>query len=263
MILILFMFTFTIIAENAYSPSWSSDGRFIAYHAYYGKREKIFLYDFKTGVTRKITLGESDDWHPDFHNGYIYFDSDTGGGRAIYRIKLSGGKPERIISGLMPKLSESGKIAFLRKAKKLWSLWIMDGKERILIKEGVWGLSWCSDNKLAFGLDSGIFILDSGKIRFVANGRTPGCHKEKIAFAKDGKVFVLQGGRIVKVADVVAEEFDWSPDGSRLAFHAKLGEIWKVVIIRVGEVSSLSSHILLSHLQSPSLFYFPLSKHLR
>ena len=93
---------------NDNQPLYSPDGRFIAYRAmarpgYESDKQSLILYERKTGATRDLTgsvdvsVGETL-WLPD--SSGLYFDTDEKGRNALYRVAISGGKPEKVLDGV-------------------------------------------------------------------------------------------------------------------------------------------------------------------
>jgi Tol biopolymer transport system component len=79
-----------------WSPRWSPDGRYLA--ALSWERPELKVFDFKT--EKWSTLAVSDDvnfpsWSQD--SQYIYSLVITSGGQDVYRVRVTGGKPERIV----------------------------------------------------------------------------------------------------------------------------------------------------------------------
>ena len=86
------------------SPVVSPDGKYIAFTGTKYSLEKnkgntdIYLYNTKTGQTRKLTNNEAGDFNPVFSKDgkYLYFLSTRSGKSELYRLDLSGGEPEKV-----------------------------------------------------------------------------------------------------------------------------------------------------------------------
>jgi eukaryotic-like serine/threonine-protein kinase len=82
-------------SEGLYSPHWSPDGRYIA--ALSGNAQKLMLFDFKTQKWAELArVGVSyPNWSRD--GNYFYFLS-FGNDTALYRVRISDHKLEKIVS---------------------------------------------------------------------------------------------------------------------------------------------------------------------
>jgi len=113
---------------NDNQPLYSPDGQFIAYRAmarpgYESDKESLILYERKTGATRDLTgavdvsVGEML-WLPD--SSGLYFNTDEKGRNALYRVAISGGKPEKVLDGVtfgaMSLLPGGKTLIFLKQA---------------------------------------------------------------------------------------------------------------------------------------------------
>ena len=107
------------------TPLYSPDGRYIAYRSqvragYESDRFRLLLFDRKSGMTTDLTKNfdlwvEAFAWTPD--SSAIYFAGEEHGGAPIWRVKASGGDPEKAIAGTNdePAISPDGKtIVFTR-----------------------------------------------------------------------------------------------------------------------------------------------------
>ena len=104
------------------TPLYSPDGRFIAYRSqaragYESDRFRLFLYERKTGSTSDLTKNfdrwvNAFAWSPD--SSTIYFSGDDHGISPLWRVRISGGSPEKILAGFNdePALSPDGKTLF-------------------------------------------------------------------------------------------------------------------------------------------------------
>ena len=84
-------------STGKWSPRWSPDGRYIASLSW--ERPELKVFDFKT--EKWSTLAVSDDvnypgWSQD--SQYIYSLVISPGGQDVYRVRVTGGKPERIVN---------------------------------------------------------------------------------------------------------------------------------------------------------------------
>ena len=105
------------------SPSWSPDGRHIAFDSFDDDSHyHIWIMDADGGNRRQVTTDPGDQNVPTWSRDgqWIYFSWDQGNGRDIWRTPLEGGRKERVTRG------GSGVIG--REAA--------DGKSRVVSAEG-------------------------------------------------------------------------------------------------------------------------------
>jgi len=105
------------------TPLYSPDGRSIAYRSqaragYESDRFRLLLFDRKGGATTDLTKDfdrwvNAFAWAPD--STAIYFAGDERGTSPLWRVKVSGGAPERILSGYNdePAIAPDGKTVFV------------------------------------------------------------------------------------------------------------------------------------------------------
>jgi dipeptidyl aminopeptidase/acylaminoacyl peptidase len=133
----------TTSAGNDHSPTYSPDGRYLAYLAmvtpgFEADRQQLMLYERATGrrvaVTSRWELSITDfRWHPDAKA--VIAEVEERGGHSIYRIEVPTGRPTRLVSGgtnTNIQLSAGGNVmTFLRSsANRPPEVWIagVDGK---------------------------------------------------------------------------------------------------------------------------------------
>ena len=104
------------------TPLYSPDGRYIAYRSqarggYESDRFRLLIYDRKSGATTDLTKSfdrwvNAFAWTPD--SSAIYFAGEDRGSSPLWRVKLSGGEPERVVAGTNdePVFAPDGKTAF-------------------------------------------------------------------------------------------------------------------------------------------------------
>lgn len=94
--------------ENT-TPSWSPDGKKIAYSAKNAGERQIWIYDVERDTEQQLTDGkgnkESPSWAPD--SLHLVFHAFTGSGADIYMVNMNQPKPVKITSGPGEKLFPS------------------------------------------------------------------------------------------------------------------------------------------------------------
>lgn len=246
---------------EAFSPSFASAGSAMFYHS----DGALMRADTDSGgavlrVTRVVDAG-SRNFHarPSPDGRRIAFDSDREGDRAVY-IADANGKGVQRISGegfaAIPSWSPDGRtIAFVRgepDRPRVWNIWTADlqtGELRRVTSHGVgqpWGASWFPDGThIAYSHETRLVV------RNLATGREqvyPSPIKGRFvrapAVSPDGRHIIFQvyrngawllelsdGSMRRVLADSGAEEYTWSPDGRRVAYHSRQSGEWGVWIM--------------------------------
>ncbi|MES2521385.1 MAG: protein kinase [Gemmatimonadota bacterium] len=210
---------------DAHAPAWSPDGKQIALSvgnpmfvfgtAYFANvgTATLWLVPVDGGAPRQVTSGramdESPQWSPD--GRALYFTSDRGGGRDVYRLRLRDAtEPERVTTGLDAHtitLSRDGRrLAYsrLRSSTNVWSMAIPT--LGAMVADRMTAVTTGSQiiEQVDVSRDGRWLVFDSDR-----NGNAD-IFKQAVA-----------GGEPVQLTTDSAGDFSpvWSPDGTRVAFH--------------------------------------------
>ena len=232
------------------------------YHADGGDSSAIMRADTDaTGAVLRVTSIVNDDaknFHarPSPDGSRIAFDSDREGERAVYVADADGRNVKRVSgSGFaaVPSWSPDGRtLAFVRaepRRPKVWNIWLRDmdsGETRRLTSHSVgtpWGAAWFPDGRrIAYSHEERLVIrsLDSREEQVFSTPRkghlvrtpavSPDGRNVMFQVHRDGAWLLDVGeGAMRKIlADPTAEEFTWSPDGRRVAYHSRKAGGWGV-----------------------------------
>jgi Tol biopolymer transport system component len=228
-------------AEPASPPSFVSNG--------------TPLFDGSFGVMTIADGGaHSDHVQPSPDGSRIAFDSDRDGERAVYVANRDGTGVMRVSGdgdAAVPTWSPDGRqLAFARAEADrphVWNLWLTtlaDGSARRLtgFRSGqTWSGSWFPDGRqIAYTHDDRLAILDleSGAVR---DYLSPVRKREvrTAAVSPDGEHVIFQvagngawlldledGSMRCVLTDPSAEQFAWSRDGRRVAYHSRRDGQW-------------------------------------
>jgi hypothetical protein len=249
----------------AYSPSFASIGSAMFYHtAKTGPSALVRADTDSSGAVLKITKIVNDsarNFHvrPSPDGTRIAFDSDRDGVRGIY-VADADGKHVRKITGdgfaAIPSWSpDGGTLAYIRSEAdrpRVWNIWTTDlttGDTRRITgyRYGQpWGASWFPDGRhIAYSHEDRLVIrdLEDGSERAFPSPRkgrlvrTPAVSPDgtRVIFQvfRDGAWLLdVDDGTMRKVlADPSAEEYAWSPDGRRVAYHSRESGEWGVWVM--------------------------------
>jgi TolB protein len=249
-------------AETAWSPTFAAVGTAMFYHADGERGSALMRADTGAeGTTLRITR-IVDDTARNFHarpspdGRQIAFDSDRDGERGVYVANADGTEVRRVSGAgfaAVPSWSpDSSRLAFVRAEPdkpRVWNLWTLDlktGETQRLTSHRygqMWGASWFPDGRhVAYSHEFRIVILDTmtGRERSFQTPRkgrlvrTPAVSPDgnRIMFQvyQDGAwLLEVEDGSMRKVlADPTAEEYSWSPDGRRVAYHSRRSGQWGV-----------------------------------
>jgi Tol biopolymer transport system component len=252
---------------NAFSPAFASDGTAIFFHT--GRegdaRSAIEVTaGSQTGGDPGIRTIVDDGSHnshaqPSPDGRFVAFDSDRDGERGIYVAKRDGSQVRRVSGAgyaAVPTWSRNNEwLAYIRaEADKpsVWNLWVQPaagGSARRLTNYRygqTWAASWFPDDRrIAYSHEDTLMVMDlqTGK---ATRYRTPvkGQLVRTPAVSPDGTKIIFQvfrhGGWLLDLADgsmrrvltdPTAEEFAWSPDGRRVAFHSRRAGQWGIYVL--------------------------------
>jgi len=194
-------------AYNKESPSYSRKG-------YRGScNREIYLYDFETKTTKRMT---KNDWHdnsPMLTDKFIFFASDSDGVFNIWKMPLTGGEPIKVTShkddGISyPSLSSDGKTIVYEQGFGIWKLDVESGKyEKIEI-----------DLRTDYRENPIIYENYNSAL----DEYCPSPDGKSVAISVHGEIFIipLEGGRITQLTDSPARDRNpvFDPKGKRIAF---------------------------------------------
>jgi hypothetical protein len=255
-----------VLAEASgpqFSPAFGADGTAVFFHTGRTSDAASALMvarvdDLAHLHVRRLLDDGARNYHaqPSPDGRLIAFDSDRDGERGVYVAERDGTHATRVSGtgyAAVPSWSKNGNaLAFVRgeeRRKNVWNLWLLSlatGEMRRLthFRYGqTWGASWFADGRrLCYTHEDRIFILDlaTGARRAYPTPvaghivRTPAVAPsgDLVAFQVYGSgVWLLDlksGAMRQLLRDRSAEEFAWTADGKRLAFHSKRSGEWNI-----------------------------------
>jgi TolB protein len=183
----------------------------------------------------------------------------------VYLADADGQRVRRVSGdgyGAVPSWSPDGRTLVFIKAEpsrpRVWNLWqlsVGSGELRRLTSHTYgqpWGGSWFPDGRrIAYSHEDSLVLLDlHGGTRRVYRSPRAGRLVRTPAVSPDGDQIVFQvsrdgawvldvsSGAMRKVLDdASAEEYTWSPDGRRLAYHSRRSGQWDVWIMAAPRVT--------------------------
>ena len=254
--------------RRAFSPSFAADGSMMVFHVDRGKASVLFGAELDARSNVRTISGILEDGWKNFHGqlspdgSQLAFDSDRDGERAVYLAGRDGRGIHRVSGegyAAVPTWSPDGeKLAFIRAERlhpKVWNVWVLDLQTKNLLRVSshrsgqTWGGAWFPDGKrICYSHENRLIIhnLETGDSRVITSprperlARTPAVSPDgsQIAFQvlRDGVWLLdLESGMTKRIlSDPFAEEFNWSPDGRRLAFHSRHEGSWGLWILTLG-----------------------------
>jgi hypothetical protein len=253
---------------NAFSPAFASDGTAIFFHS---GRERDARSAIEVATAGSQTGGDLgimtivDDGSHNYHaqpspdGRFVAFDSDRDGERGIYVANRDGSQVRRVSGAgyaAVPTWSRNSQwLAYIRaEAGKpsVWNLWVQPaagGSARRVTNYRygqTWAASWFPDDRrIAYSHEDTLMVMDlqtgeATRYRTPVKGqlvRTPAVSPDgtKIifqVFRHGAWLLDLADGSMQRVlTDPTAEEFAWSPDGRRVAFHSRRGGQWGIYVL--------------------------------
>jgi hypothetical protein len=245
-----------------YSPAFESPGG--AAFAFPSQADAAAAGDAANALGLSITRvvdERSHNYHarPSPDGTRVAFDSDRDGERGVF-VADANGRNLRRISGdgfaAVPNWSPDGRwLSYVHAEadnKDVWNLWMQNvdsGETRRLTSNTTGrplGGTWFPDGRrIAYARNGSIAVLDvQAEKTTVYPSPQPGRSARAPAVSPDGRwiVFQLSGdgawlldltdGSTLKVlSDPTAEEFTWSPDGSRIAYYSRRDAQWSVWVM--------------------------------
>lgn len=254
-------------STEMYSPAFSRDGRTIFFHTGGSRASRSALMKRSGGAATAVAVAVVDDGARNYHaqpspdGRRVAFDSDREGERAVYVANVDGSNIRRVSGtgyAAVPTWSPAGdRLAFIRAEPgqpKVWNLWLLTdstGELRRLTRfryGQTWGASWLPDGRsVVFSHEDRIvrLSLSDGRTRTYptpVQGRivrtpavSPDGHQVVFQVWRDGAwILDLADGAMRRLlADPTAEEFAWSPDGRRFAYHSRANGRWTIRVAPV------------------------------
>jgi serine/threonine protein kinase len=140
------------LPHTAGSPSWSPDGRWIAYDAnFHEPKTGIYVLDVLGGNPRRLTSPDASGSVPSWSRDgqWIYYSSDRGAGQNIWKVSPAGGAPVQVThdSGFESFESPDSKFLYFSpygsRSGGIWRMPLPDGQaEPVTGLEGVTDRNW-------------------------------------------------------------------------------------------------------------------------
>ncbi len=245
-----------------FSPAFAPDGSMLFFHTGRSTDAHSALMLTPAGSARVAPRAIVDDGAKNYHvqpspdGRHIAFDSDRDGDRGVYLADIDGRNVHRVAGAehaAVPTWApDSDRLTFVRPEPgrpNVWNLWMVSldsGETRRLTDYRVgqtWGASWFADGtRICYSHEDKLVVLDvqTGATRAYSTPvkghivRTPavspqGDHVVFQVYRNGVWLLDLQTGSMQRMLeDGTAEEFAWSPDGQRVAFHSRRDGEWGI-----------------------------------
>jgi hypothetical protein len=257
--------TLRVASPTAYSPSFSPDGESVYFHSEGRDGSRLMRADTDDsgGVREVATI--VDDGAQNFHvrlspdGSRVAFDSDRDGVRGVYVASRDGTNVRRVSGpgySAVPVWSPGGgELLYIgadARSPRTWNLW------RLTLESGAkqqltfhrygqsWPGSWFADGqRICYTHEDRMYVLDlrTGQAQSIASpvaGRlvrtaavSPNGSYVVFQVHRDGMWLLDLRDRSMRrvLEDPTAEEFTWSPDGRRIAFHSRREGHWGVWVM--------------------------------
>ena len=256
---------------NAVSPAFPSYGTAMFFSTGSAGRERDGRGAIEAAITDSAAGGELgimtivDDRSHNSHaqpspdGRLVAFDSDRDGARGIYVANRDGSQVRRVSGAgdaAVPTWSRDGEwLAYLRPeadGPSVWNLWVQPaagGSARRLTnhRSGQTGAaSWFADDRrIAYSYEDTLIVMDVQTGEPTRYGTPVKGHLVRApAVSPDGTMIIFQvardGAWLLDLADgsmqrvltdPTADEFGWSPDGRRVAFHSRRDDQWGIYVL--------------------------------
>ncbi len=253
---------------NAFSPAFAADGTAIFFHTGRERDARSAIEVASTGNQIGADLAVMtvvDDGAHNYHaqpspdGRFVAFDSDRDGERGVYVANRDGSQVRRVSGpgyAAVPTWSRNNEwLAYIRAEANnpaVWNLWVQPaagGSARRLTNYRygqTWAASWFPDDRrIAYSHEDTLLVMD---VRTGRTTRYPTPVKGHLvrtpAVSPDGTKIIFQvlgqgvwllhlddGSMQHVLTDPTAEEFAWSPDSRRVAFHSRRDDQWRIYVM--------------------------------